>query len=249
MHHAMNIQNQHYSRQLTEHVLDHELARLNQLLLDMTDVLIYQIEQTLLALDYYDMDLALKVIARDRKINHYQTQINSAAMIALNEYCQAESDFCKVISSNKIACELEKVGNEWVEFARLITVLFELNPGNPKPKLQADIFKLSSSLNVMLGKVMDVLEIRHSQQAYSLLHGSQQFIAELQKNQQQQLELISHNPAEMSIFICTVQIMETIKRCGEHCKNIAEYQIYMLDGLDVRHTAIDALVQHAAVSV
>jgi phosphate transport system protein len=32
-----------------------------------------------------------------------------------------------------------------------------------------------------------------------------------------------------------LQIMKSLERCGEHCKNIAEYLIFMIDGIDVRH--------------
>ncbi len=195
----------------------------------------YQIEQALHALDYCDTDLALKVIARDRKVNHYQIKIDAEVLMVLAEQRLIKSDLHTLILTGRIAIELEEIGNQLVEFTKHLMILFNTNSNVPDLKLLSDIFKLGNLVKIMLDKVMDVLEIKDSNQAYSLLQYGRFFEAVLQESMYHQLEFMKKNPALTELMINIMQVIQVLDRCGEHCRNIAEYLVFMFDGIDARH--------------
>ena len=115
-------------------VSDEKLTLLNNSLLEITDLLMYQIEQALHALDYCDTDLALKVIARDRKVNHYQIKIDAEVLMVLAEQRLIKSDLHTLILTGRIAIELEEIGNQLVEFTKHLMILFDLPEGRSRSR-------------------------------------------------------------------------------------------------------------------
>ncbi len=47
------------------------------------------------------------------------------------------------------------------------------------------------------------------------------------------------NPRTISLALDVVWVSTAIERIGDHAKNIAEYVIYVVEGKDIRHHAID----------
>jgi phosphate transport system protein len=49
------------------------------------------------------------------------------------------------------------------------------------------------------------------------------------------LALVLHDSRMIRRALDIMQMMKALERCGEHCRNVAEHAIFMLDGIDVRH--------------
>lgn len=239
--HSMSIKTVELNCLSAPHICNERLEQLNDSLLEITDLLIYQVEQSLHALDYCEIDLALKVIARDKKINHHLIKIDTLVMSLLDDRSLIEIIPSTAISTNKIAMELENIGNEIVEFAERIIILFDSNFIDPARNSLTDIFKLGELVKVMLDKVMDALEIKDSSQAYSLLNYGMYFETELQTIIMHQLRIMQQDINSIEPMVTVMQILDVFKRNAEHCKNIAEYLVFMLDGVDIRHGSISPL--------
>ena len=78
----------------------------------MASLVMYQLEQSLQALEEADMGLALRVAERDKKVNHYEIQIDNDVIQALARNCPVANDLRTLISVSKITYELEKIGDE-----------------------------------------------------------------------------------------------------------------------------------------
>ncbi|QPK61778.1 phosphate signaling complex protein PhoU [Methylomonas sp. LL1] len=231
----MNASSDEFSKHHTLQAFDGELNQLHGQIVEMAGLVMYQLEQTMLAMDEADMELALRVVERDSRINHYEIQIDNEVIQVLARHSPVASDLRAVISMSKIAYELEKIGDEIAAFAKLVGVLFDPRTSDPNPKLLADIVKIGNLVRIMLTKLTLAFEKGESAQAYLLLHYDIECETELQEGIRHQLSFVLSDARLIGRAMDIMHIMKTLERCGEHSRNIAEYMIYMIEGIDIRH--------------
>ena len=245
----MNIQTDNLNNLNPLHFFDGELGALHSLLLEITDLLMYQLEQTLHALDYGDIDLALKVIARDRKVDDYRMRIEHEVQNTLTRPSFLASDLRTVMIVAKMTDALEKIGNEIVDLARQIQSIFDR--GDCDPALMAEIVYIGGMVKIMLDKMMMVLETRNSNQAYKLMQYGWNCDTRLQQALKQQFTLTIQSPPVIEHALDIMHILKALERCACYCRNIAEYQILMLDSIDMRSysTAAETGTNHAKATL
>ena len=231
----MSVQTNDFFRLHTLQAFDGELNLLRSQVVDMAGLVMFQLEQTMQAMHEADMELALDVIERDSQINRYEVQIDDEVVQVLARHSPVANDLRAAISISKIAYELEKIGNEIALFAKLVSVLFDPNTSDPNPKLLADIVKIGNLVKIMLTHLMRVFDEGTSVQAYQLLQCDSECEIELQEGIRHQLSFVLKDARFIGRAMDIMQIMKTLERCGEHSRNIAEYMIYMIEGIDVRH--------------
>ncbi|WNB77014.1 phosphate signaling complex protein PhoU [Methylomonas koyamae] len=219
----------------TLHEYDNDLSHLYGLLLEVTDLLIYQFEQAMQAMDYGDAELAQKVISRHKKLKYYESKIDDGVLSVIARHCPVANDLRLVLSVSKISAEFSKIGDEIGEFARLVTVLFDPSTSDPNEKLLADIVKMGGLVKAILDKLMVVFENRDSKQAYALLQCDQLCEKELQEGIKHQLAYVLHDARMIRRALDIMQMMKILERCAEHCRVVAEHAVFMLDGVDIRH--------------
>lgn len=231
----MILQSGHYPKQHTLQVFDGELNQLHGLMLDMSKLLASQLEQLMRALDDGDIDRAEKVEFRDKYLDQYQIQIDAEVLSVLARQSPVANDLRTVISTSKITLELEKIGNEIAEAAKLVKILYDPNTSDPNPNLLTDIIKISNLVQIMLDKLVVLLESREPKLAYALLQYNFDCENELQEGIKHQLSHVVLDIRLIGRALDIMQIMKSLERCGEYCRNIAEYMIFMIEGVDIRH--------------
>jgi len=121
---------------------------------------------------------------------------------------------------------------------KLVSVLFDPRTSDPNPKLLEDIVATGNMVKVMLAKLLLAFEKADSAQAYLLLQYDHECESELQEGIRHQLSMVLQDIRLIGRAMDIMQILKTLERCGEHCRNIAEYIIFMLEGVDIRHRRI-----------
>lgn len=234
----MMIQSINLSNPHPLHLFDGELGSLHSLLLEMTDLLMYQIEQTLHALDFGDIELALKVIARDRKVDSYQTRIENEVRSVLARRGTTPNDLRLVMLISKITHALEKLGNEIGDLSFQIKTIFDHNNSRNDHSLMTEIFEIGGMIKIMLDKMMVVLETRNSNQAYKVIQIGWKCDTRLQQTLKHHLSMTVLDTPAIEYTLDIMQLLKLLERSTGLCRNIAEYQILMLDSIDIRkHTS------------
>ncbi|MDD2762128.1 MAG: PhoU domain-containing protein [Methylomonas sp.] len=216
------------------HFFDGELGTFHGLLLETTDLLMYQMEQTLHALDYGDVDLALKVVSRDRKVDAQKMRIEAEIHGILASNLSSTTDLRIVMTLSKMADVLEKIGNEIVNLARQLQSIFDRRCGHYDAELMAEIIRIGGMIKIMLDKMTLVLETRNSNQAYKLVQFSWNCDTRLQQVLRCHLSSTLQNTVIIEHALDILHILKTLERCTGFCRHIAEHQILMLDCIDMR---------------
>ncbi len=231
----MTISNHHLIPPHTLQGFDSELNLLHSLTRDMAGLVMCQFDQAMQALDEGDTTLAEQVIARDQHVDQYEIKIDIEVLEVLARHAPVANDLRTVITTSKLAVELAKVGDEIAGFAKLIAVLFNPYTSDPNPRLLADIVKIGNLVRLMLKKIMLAFDKSDASQAYVLLQYDRDCEQELQEGIRHQLTFVVQDARLMGRALDIMQIMKALESCGEHCRNMAEYLIFMLEGIDVRH--------------
>jgi phosphate transport system protein len=234
----MSIQTDVTENQHTLKSFDSELAHLQGLLLEMGATIALQIDQLLQALNDGDLDGAEKVVFRDHEVNKLEVDIDAEVLSILARHNPVANDLRGLISTSKIAEELEGIGDELTECAKLVMVLFDPRTSDPNPRLLTDLVKIGNLVRHMLGKLQQLIENRDLDQAYSLLQYDRDCETELKNGIEHQLDYVVKDARLIGRSLDIMHIMKSLERCGEYCRSIAEHMIYMIDGVDVRHTGM-----------
>lgn len=224
----------------TEHLVrgfDDEINHAHKLVIEMTQLVTRQMEQALQALDVGNEALAQQVMDADTQVNQYEVSIDSEVLNILARRNPVASDLRTILSISKIAVELEKIGNDIVDFAGLVAYLFGPDTSNPNHALLLEISKFGNLVKSMLDRLILVLEKNDVQPAYSLLENERDCQNEFRDGIRQQFDFAIQDARRIGRALTLMRMMKVLEGCGEHCCHIAQYMIFMKDSIDVRHGA------------
>lgn len=224
----------------TEHLVrgfDNEIHHVHKLIIEMTQLVTRQMEQALNALDQGNEELAKQVISLDERVDQYEVSIDSEVLNILARRNPVASDLRTLLSLSKIAVELEKIGNDIIDFAGLVAYLFGPDTSNPNHALLLEISKFGNLVKSMLDRLLLVLEKDDVQPAYSLLENEPDCQNEFRDGIRQQFDFAIQDARRISRALTLMHMMKVLEGCGEHCCHIAEYMIFMKNSIDLRHGA------------
>ena len=223
------------TKEHTSKVFDGELDHLHSLVLEMAGLVINQLDVSLRALHDRDSILADKVILRDQEVDNHVDKIDGEILAILAKRAPVASDLRMVISISKMVVDLELIGDEIVKIGKLTISLFDKNSSDPNQQLLRDIVKMGEMISNMLQLVILSFDRCDLAAAYQLLNERWDYGEEFQAGIRRQLTFVIENPRIMSRSLNIFQIMKALEHCGDHCRNINEYLIFIFAGKNIRH--------------
>lgn len=222
-------------KQHTVQLFDGELSHVHCLVLEMAGLVIDQLDRAMLALDQADAALAESVVLKDREVNAYELKIDAEVLAILAKRSPVAFDLRMVISISKIVVDLERIGDETVKIAKLIMEMFDPQTSDPNPQLLRDIVKMGTMARSMLRKAIDSFDTGKLDEARDLIEGDWNCGDEFQDGIRRQLTYVIQDARLIGRALDILQIMKALERCADHCINIAEFMIFMIEGEDIRH--------------
>ncbi|MGR9051600.1 MAG: phosphate signaling complex protein PhoU [Gammaproteobacteria bacterium] len=223
------------NKEHTSRIFDGELHNLHCLVLEMAGLVIHQLDQSLKALHDRDPSLAEKVITRDREVDDHEIKIDAAALTILAKRSPVANDLRKVVSVSKMVVDLELIGDEIVKIAKLTLTLFDQDSTDPSHQLLRDIIKMGEIIADMLKRVILAFDTCSLSDAHEIQDKNWDYGEEFQAGIRRQLTFVIENPRIISRSLNIFQIMKSLERCGDRCRNINEYLVFMLEGKNIRH--------------
>lgn len=208
---------------------DSELENLKTLVINMATKAEQSLLSAMKALVDKNEDLALQVIDNDHNINRLDEKINETAIWLIAKQQPVATDLRKIISSLKIANDLERIGDQAVNIA--VATVKIANQSLFKPL--EDIPKMSERVLAMINgsiKAYKTDDLKLAKQVADEDNAIDEMydtlIQELLQKLTESPELT--NQITQLSFICLY-----LERIADHVTNICEHMIFALEGTRV----------------
>lgn len=185
-----------------------------------------------------DDDRARGVREEDDAIDQLEMEIDDLAIRLLSKAPLA-TQLRLIITTSKIARDLERVGDEATTIARRSIELSQ----EPQLKPYVDLPRMASLARGMLNDALAAFVARDPAAARAVIPRDREVDA---LNKQLYRELASfmiEQPSNISRCLNLMTISKALERIADHAKNIAEDVVYLYEARDIRHANVGHATQ------
>jgi phosphate transport system protein len=210
-------------------VYDQELEKLGDTLTRMSGLAESQFDAAMKALADRDTDLAIRVVHGDEQIDRCEQMISDQVLRLIALQAPVANDLRTVITSLKVAGDIERIGDHAANCAKRALVLNQmpaLAPINALMRLARTVAEqLRTSLDAYLaGDAEQALVVRDHDQEVDDLYSS--LFREI-------ITYMMEDPRTITAGSHLMFIAKNIERIGDHATNIAEMTYFLVTGQTV----------------
>lgn len=203
-----------------------ELDQLKDLVVQMAT----KAEQSLLlamqALTEQNIDLAENIVDKDQAINHLDEKISETAIWLIAKQQPVATDLRKIISSIRIANDLERIGDQAVNIA-----ISTMKIGNePLYKPLEDIPLMSKKVHHMLVGSLKAYKTDDILLAKKVADDDNEIDSMYEATVQELLEEIAKSPELIKQITQLAFICRYLERIADHVTNISEHILFTIKG-------------------
>lgn len=213
--------------------IDAELQGLKDLALQMGSSVEKALENACSSVLAQDKDKCrLEVNRHEARINDLQILIDESCVNVLAKQAPVAKDLRLVIAITKINTDLERMGDQSVNIARMAC---ELYSNWPHAKLPAQLNQMIEEVRTMVRSALDAFSRRDVAQSQQVLERDD--VVDNLKDAliAEQVEAMKAGNDHVEIGLAYIMIAKNLERMADHATNIAEEVIYLATGNDVRH--------------
>lgn len=222
---------QHISRQFSQ-----ELEALKTHLMTMGGLVEKQVQDATRSLLEADTALAQQVVANDRRVNDMQVKIDDECTLLLVRRQPAASDLRLVLAVTRATSDLERIGDEASKIARNALELLENNSGN---RGFVEVRLISEHVRKMVSDSLSSFAHFDTELALKVVREDDHVDSEYKTAMRSLMTLMMEDVRAISPVLSIMWMLRSLERIGDHASNLAEYVIYLVKGMDVRHQNAD----------
>jgi phosphate transport system protein len=206
---------------------DKDLSEIESLLVEMADLVAKQINDSALALQLGDNQLAKAVTKNDSKINRLEEKIDDKAirLIALRQ--PMAEDLRSAITTLKVSNCLERMG----DYAKTLSYRArKVDDFSAMKSILRSITETSEKIINMLNVVMEAYVNRDLNKAYDAREADQEINDRTDALFRELLTYMMENPRNIETCTHLLFISKNLERSGDQVTNIAEQVHYLVTG-------------------
>lgn len=206
-------------------VLDRELRKLREMVLQMASLVDTAVDQAMLALNTREAPLAQAVVHGDEQLNQLRLDVEQLAHLTLATQQPAARDLRQIISAIHLATELERMGDHASGIARLVLRLEVDEPIDNLHKLP----KMAKRARKMVQEGIQAFIDEDLELAHSLVRRDNKIDKHYNQLFRETLEEMQDaSYVRRATFL--LWIGHNLERIGDRATNIAERVIFMVTG-------------------
>ena len=215
-----------------------ELKALRDELDKMWKLVLSQLEKSKLAFMNHDIELAHEIISREKRVNAFDSKIDSDCENYIALYAPVAIDLRLVLSLIKISNTLERIADFADSMARqVLDDDFPALEEELKEKLRLD--EIFDTVIAMLYNCFITLESENTKLSGKIL-ATDDFVDKLYYNGLFVLaEYTASKPSkEIAAYALKIMlVLRKLERVGDHCSNIVEEIVFYIDAKVLKHTS------------
>ncbi len=222
---------QHISRRFNQ-----ELEDVRNNVLHMGGLVEEQLANAVKALVGAEAGLARQVIDGDSRVNLMEREIDEECTRIVARRQPAATDLRLVMAIIKTINDLERIGDEAKRVAKMSQS--ELD-GSIQEGLRGELSHMGELVRGMLRQVLDAFARTDVDTAVEVVKADVRVDRKYKGIIEHLVTQMSADPDAIPALLNVLWAARSLERMGDRCKNIAEYVIYMVLGMDVRHIDLD----------
>src|SRR5579872_3308886 len=175
--------------------------------------------------------LSSQVFLVEPRVNEMEMLIDDHAVRMLRTGLLDDEEIRRVVASQKIANDLERIGDLAVNISERVISLSGMQVRETPPELEA----MSGAVRGMLGRSLGALIFRNVVLAGEVLESDD--VVDRYRDQifEHLLARMMQEPSQVAPHLQFILATRYLERIADHSTNIAEDIIFWVRGLDVRH--------------
>ncbi|NLD69673.1 MAG: phosphate signaling complex protein PhoU [Limnobacter sp.] len=216
----------------TTRQFDTDIDRLRSVVTMMGGLVERQFVRAIDAVRLRDLGLVAQVLADEQRVNqlHLESDLRCNQTIARRQPIAIDlREIIAIIHTNN---DLERIGDEAKKIALKSR---ELQNADPLPITFERIERMAQTVADMLRTAIDAF-VRHDTAAATALNERDDEVDALRDDLiAEMMDLMTKRSEIVSPAMALIFIVQSIERVGDHAKNIAEYVVNVVEGVDMRH--------------
>jgi phosphate transport system protein len=221
--------NDHLSKQF-----DLELENIRTSILQMGGLVEQQVSAAVDAFATGNLGAMQQVIENDREVDAMEVTIDENCTLLIARRQPTARDLRLVMAVSRIVTDLERVGDKAAKIARMSQKLYETERHHFPPL--SDIRHCGQLALKMLQNSLDSLARMDIETARQAIREDAAIDAGFNGVVRQLVTYMMEDPRTISEALDIIWIAKAIERVGDHASNIAESVVYIISGVDIRHT-------------
>lgn len=226
---------QHISRQFNQ-----ELEDLRKDVMTMGGLAEQMIADAITALIEGESARAEQVIENDHQVNQMEKQIDQQCIQILARRQPTASDLRLVIAIIKTVNDLERVGDEAEQIAKMAIRL--VSRDRPRGNYR-ELETMGTHVREMIRDALNGFARLEPEVAIALKRQDQKVDSEYEAILRQYYSYLVEEPRNTSRILDSIWVARSLERIGDHAKNIGEYIVYMVEGKDIRRASAEEIEQ------
>jgi len=215
---------------------DAELESVRAKVLEMGGLVEQQIVMALDALVILDTKQAYEVMVNDAKVNKLEVMVDEECSRIIARRQPAAGDLRMIMMIVKTITDLERIGDEATKIARTADKIFK-EDRMYKPRFN-EIKAMVTLVSGMLRTALDGFARLDDSQSVDVAKQDELVDEQFRAATRQLITYMLEDPRTISMSLEVLFVAKALERIGDHAKNIAEYVVYMVKGVDVRHVTM-----------
>lgn len=214
---------------MTDHTVkafDADITRLRGLIAEMGGLAEVALQDALDALVRGDLELADKVVANDKKIDHLESEVDKLAVRIIALRAPMADDLREVIAALKIAGVVERIGDYSKNIAKRVGIIEDRKRFEPLTLLHA----MGELAGEMVHDVLTAYAARDPELALEVIAADHKVDAFYNSIFRNLVSYMVENPATISSAAQLLFIARNIERIGDHATNVAEMVHFAASG-------------------
>ena len=220
---------------------DAELNTVSSRVMELGGLAESQIHQAIYALSNFSVESADQVIELEQRVNSLEVEIDRELSSIIGRRQPTARDLRLLMAISKTTANLERVGDEATKIARMVKSIIESGSARALPT--TDLRVAADLAAGLLRKALDAFARLDAVAAVAIMKEDDMIDEEFDGFVRKLITYMMEDPRTISASLDLLFLAKAIERIGDHAKNIAEFIVYVVKGMDIRHTPRDALDQ------
>ncbi|MEJ8801125.1 phosphate signaling complex protein PhoU [Pontibacter sp. H249] len=213
--------------------IDLELDRLKVKLMEMWDLVEYQLQSGREAMISADTELARKVLKLGKKVNNFDVKIDRMCENLLALYTPVAVDLRLVLATLKINANLERIGDTAEGISMFVKNREKLF--NPEMLELTKAIKMFDEALSMFHECRIAYKTNNTEHALALIKRDKMLNKIYRKSDKIIAEYLRKNPDSIEEGLALFSIIKKLERVGDQITNIAEEIIFYQDAKVIKH--------------